>query len=368
MKQNETVLTGGKNAEAIQSDIPAGYRFLISQFPQPALLVSDLKTGGILYANPAFLAMTGFKEPELLLHPTDTAIAFEWNAETADVNSIDLTIPVRAFARLNVKDGNSQSCNATIHRLPAANLNQVLLVSIESEDQEILQNRIDFISMVSHELKTPVTTAKGYAQLLMAMLQENRSLSPDLLQESLSRIHYQIDRIALLVRSLLESAHLEHGSPGLADETVALDKLLAEVIRYLRFVNPGRELKLQAEEGIMVKADRNRIEQVLINLVNNALKFSADDRPVDIRLAADRCTREATLEVEDRGIGIEVSEQQKIFQRFYRSPGRGLRGEKGFGLGLYLVKQLISRLEGSIQVHSVLGKGSCFIIRLPLAD
>ncbi len=343
------------------NDLPAALAYLVLHAPNPVLLISSKQEGLINFANPSFLKLTGFNKEEICNEPVSRLL--------------NILQPSPAAAEQSGADPNTSQVNLLTkdHRL-ITSAATMLPVSGDSSDKQLIylqptaanneQDRMDYIAMVSHELKTPVTTAKGYAQLLLSMLRSGKPVAESLLNDSLSRLHYQIERLSGLVRSLLEDADLGRGNTGFTPDAVSLDSLLQEVVRDLQFVNPGRVIRLSAATAVYVMADRNKLEQVIINLVNNALKFSHDDCPVAITLEV--LPGECRLTVSDQGVGIPVSEQPKIFERFYRSPGKGVRGEKGFGLGLFFVKEIVKLHGGTVALESEAGKGSTFSIHLPV--
>lgn len=352
-------LFSSKNCTA--KKLPPALAYLVVHAENPVLLVSNKPDTRIEYANPSFLQVSGFNDDDLhgqlLSKVLRIADPVSFPAPSAGIE------PSQSQVHIVTKDDRLISSGAMLLPVPESSLNEQQLIYFHLQAANTAQDRIDYIAMVSHELKTPVTTAKGYAQLLLSMLRSGKLPAENVLHDSLSRLHYQIERLSGLVRSLLEDADLGQGNTAFTPEIVSLDSLLQEVVRDLQFVNPGRVIGLSLTAPVNVMADRNKLEQVIINLVNNALKFSADDRPVAIAL--EMLPGECCLTVSDQGVGIPVDEQPKIFDRFYRSPGKGVRGEKGFGLGLFFVKEIVSLHGGRVALESEPGKGSVFSIRLP---
>jgi len=345
----------------IPTDLPPALTYLVVHADNPILLLSTKDEARVDYANPAFLHISGFNKEEI---QDQAAAGLLRKLEPSVIPPAGAAIPpTGAEMQIVAKDHQLISCTAVVLPLPGNLLGAQQLVILHLAAAHAVKDRIDYIAMVSHELKTPVTTAKGYAQLLLSMLRAGKAPAESLLRDSLCRLHYQIDRLSALVRSLLEDAELGQGNTGFTPEAVSMDSLLQEVVRDLQFVNPGRNIRLTVANVVSVMADRNKLEQVIINLVNNALKFSPNDRPVDITL--ELLQNECRLTVSEQGIGIPVGEQSKIFERFYRSPGNGVRGEKGFGLGLFFVKEIVRLHGGSLALESEPGKGSAFFVRLP---
>ncbi|MGZ6371302.1 MAG: PAS domain-containing protein, partial [Bdellovibrionota bacterium] len=236
-----------------------------------------------------------------------------------------------------------------------------------SEAQKAIQLREDFMSVASHELRTPLTPLKMQLQLLSKAIQtEVITTSPkarDLVRLlKLSEAHIQ--RLTRLVEDMLEVSRINAGGLRLHPEKVDLSQLVLEVVDRFRaeIVAAKCELQIQADEGIQGEWDRLRIEQVVINLLTNAIKYGAG-RP--IRISVTRSGDCALLTVQDFGIGIAEEDQTRIFNRFERAVS--IRRFGGIGLGLYIARQGVEAHHGEIRVLSTPGQGATFIVQLPLA-
>ncbi len=214
-----------------------------------------------------------------------------------------------------------------------------------------------FTSNASHELRTPLTIVHGY---LHSVLRRETNLT-ETQREALSTAAAEADRTVQLLQDLLDLARTDtdhlHRSP------IVLNELLVEVVGMAEQYS-NRLITIEAKIGLVeVKANRNRLKQVLLNLIDNAIKYSESSQSVTVKL--NQLGKQAIIQVCDRGCGIPLSEQSRIFERFYRLDEARARSTGGYGLGLAIVKTSIESMGGKIAVHSKLGKGSTFTITLP---
>ncbi|HLG73072.1 MAG TPA: ATP-binding protein [Chloroflexota bacterium] len=230
---------------------------------------------------------------------------------------------------------------------------------LERERSEHL--RSTFVSIVTHELQTPLSIIKGYASTLARRDVEWR---PEVLSDSLHIIEEEADRLSRLVSDLLEVSQIETHGIRIEPVQVDLRSLFEHAATRLRTAHPSTPLELTIEgEPAMINVDPDRLEQVLINLVDNAIKYSPREAPVSIRLTSG--PDEIQFSVADRGIGIPEDQRERIFERFYRVDNSAARKAKGTGLGLFIVRAIIEAHGGRIWVDSTPGQGSTFHIALP---
>ncbi len=240
---------------------------------------------------------------------------------------------------------------------PQRFIGSVLDITEQKEDE---QRKNDFIGMASHELKTPLTSINGYLQLLQhhARLQsENRMLST--IDKSLS----QVKRMTRMIDGFLNVSRLESGKIAIHKQQFEITGLLKEVCEETLTLTKGYDVKLRLADEVIVYADRNKLNQVLQNLIGNAIKYSDLGSEVNIQYAADQNT--ITISVIDKGIGIKPEHQQKLFDRYYRVDENDST-IAGFGIGLYLCAEIVTRHQGKIWVESEFGKGSTFSFCIPL--
>ncbi|MDQ5824587.1 MAG: PAS domain S-box protein [Chloroflexota bacterium] len=231
--------------------------------------------------------------------------------------------------------------------------------------EEAVQLRDDFLSVASHELKTPITAIKGYAQVLNRNPQL-AALGNDRVTRSLKSIVSQADRMSLLVNEMLDISRIESGHLQLTLESVDLVTMSEEVAAEMQILSEQHSISVSApERPIFTTADRERISQVLVNLLENALKYSPGGGDIAVNIAREQ--DRAVVSVSDRGIGIPVEEIEHLFQRYYRAPNASSRNYGGLGLGLYISQEIVRQHGGSIWAQSRVGEGSTFFFSLPLA-
>jgi len=220
-----------------------------------------------------------------------------------------------------------------------------------------------FIGDASHELRTPLVSVRGYAELYrMGALTDEAEVS-----QAMERIEKEATRMTSLVTDLLELARLDESKP-LEISRVDLSALADDAALDARAQAPGREIRVNvtADDGdVVVSAEENKIRQVFINLMQNALRFSPDDSPIDIDVAVDPVTGDRVVRVVDHGQGIPPQIREHIFQRFYRADQSRTRETGGSGLGLAIVASIIRRHHGSILVEETPGGGATFEFSLP---
>jgi signal transduction histidine kinase len=214
----------------------------------------------------------------------------------------------------------------------------------------------EFIALASHELKTPLTTIKGYLQVLERMDMDLKA------KQFLGKIVRQTEKLHDLIADLLDASRVDAGKLLLNKTPFDLRMLVREIADTENYINKTHRIILQ-ENGtdFNVVADNQRIEQVIVNLLTNAVKYSPRGDQVIMELTDS--TTEVSLKVKDFGIGLTERQQEQVFTRFYRAEGIGHIA--GLGLGLYLSKEIIDRHGGAIGVKSETGAGSEFCFKLP---
>ena len=220
-----------------------------------------------------------------------------------------------------------------------------------------------FISTASHELKTPITSAKAYIQLLMSMYTDHKD---PFLENALATVDRQILKLTNLISGMLDISKIKSGSFFLYKEDFNINSLIEEVIEEIKHVNPNYQVSFLKEAEINFYGDRERIGQVISNLLTNAIKYSPE--ATDIKVTSAIANNEIIVSVEDSGIGINKTDQEKIFNRFYRVEGKNEKTFPGFGIGLFICQDIVQRHEGQIGVTSEPGKGSTFYFSLPLLN
>lgn len=247
-------------------------------------------------------------------------------------------------------------------------LQQKLMKIKETEAylQKALRSRDEFLSICSHELKTPLTTLKMQIQITNRLREkkgEEVAFSTENMNKFLHQADRSVDRIIHLVNDMLDISRVSTGRLSLNLEKVHLEKLVLDMAdRLSTFMEMSNcQVKIETDKDVIGLWDKFRLEQVITNLFTNAAKY-APDRPVDVTLV--KKDHKAILKVRDYGDGISEENQKRIFERFVRavtSPS-----VSGLGLGLYISKQIIELHHGSIEVESQIGRGTTFTVTLPL--
>ncbi len=226
--------------------------------------------------------------------------------------------------------------------------------------QELDQMKSDFVAITSHELRTPITAIRGFVKTL---LRNQDRLSAEQISNFMNIIDRQSARLARLVEDLLFVSRIEAGTVRLSIEEADLDRFLREAVEA---VGPEARARIRVEvpqDSGTVMIDPQRVDQIVRNLVENALKFSPPDAPVTVRAAVSDGTIE--IAVHDEGIGITEEHLPRIFDRFHQGGNVLTREAEGAGLGLYITKRLVDAMGGSIEVSSAAEKGSTFRVRIP---
>jgi PAS domain S-box-containing protein len=235
------------------------------------------------------------------------------------------------------------------------------------------QRKDDFIKMASHELKTPVTSIKGYVQLLQNMYADKKEMKHDNeppMQTSLVAIEKQVEKLTRLISDLLDLSQMETGKIELRLQAFDLCALVNETVQDFRQTT-NRTIIIQKDiedsKHCMIYADKDRIAQVLLNLLSNAVKYSDGNKDVTVRIFK-TSDKNIAVSVIDKGIGIDKKEQARIFERFYRAEGKMEQTYPGFGIGLFVASEIVQWHNGTFEVESEKNKGSVFTFILPLAE
>jgi two-component system phosphate regulon sensor histidine kinase PhoR len=231
-----------------------------------------------------------------------------------------------------------------------------------TEMKQIDQMKDEFISIAAHELRTPLTAIKGYAELLERRLSMQAGREND--RRSLAVIRKQTERLAGLVNEMLDVSRIEAGRLQLNSEPFDLSSLVGEVVNNMRVSSEAHLLSLTAEPGVAVNGDTARIEQVLLNLITNAIAYAPERSGIDVRVWTEAGA--ALVSVRDQGVGIAADELPHVFDRFYRAPHAEAMRSGGMGLGLYICREIVTRHGGTIWAESAEGAGSTFTFSLPL--
>ncbi len=230
-----------------------------------------------------------------------------------------------------------------------------------TEQKQLQDQKDEFIGIASHELKTPVTSIKAYGQVLEAMF---RKAGDDRKADMVVKMNNQVDRLSSLIGDLLDVTKIQSGRLQFNDTYFDFNQLMLDLVEDLQRTTAKHQIATELQHVGDVFADKDRISQVLTNLVTNAIKYSPDADRIIVKAEIDN--GEVTVCVEDFGIGIKEDVKDKVFEQFYRVSGDKQHTFPGLGLGLYISSEIIKREGGRIWVNSVQGKGSTFCFALPL--
>ena len=237
-----------------------------------------------------------------------------------------------------------------------------ILLAIEdaTERREIEKRKDDFLSIASHELKTPLTTIKGLIQILQRFSGSNSSAKYN---QTLDKVSVHIERLNKLITNLLDTSKIQSGNIESHMEPCNLFYILKNSVENVLFSDNNFRVNIKGDQEVMVNVDESQISQVVSNILSNAIKYSPTSAEIDVMIS--KVSDFAKVSVKDYGLGISHEDQLKIFDRFYRA-GSTQKKYPGMGIGLYISKKIIHHHNGTMWVESELGKGSTFHFTLPL--
>lgn len=235
-----------------------------------------------------------------------------------------------------------------------------IIMDITEQKQSDLR-RSKFIGMVSHELKTPLTALKAYVQMLNNWAKKQKD---NFTIGALSKVDKQVRKMLNMINSLLNLSGAEAGKIHLKKEEFRLDILINDVVEETLFLTSTHHIVMITCDPVSINADREKIEQVLVNLLSNAAKYS--DKTAEIEISCSLSDNNVEVSVRDQGLGIAPADIEKLFLPHYRVENKETEKIAGFGIGLYLCAEIINRHHGKIWVESEPGKGSTFKFTLPL--
>jgi len=244
-----------------------------------------------------------------------------------------------------------------------------LRVALEAERvaraaaEAALRSRDEFLATASHELRTPITVLSGQAQLALRRLSRYGHLEPERAARTFEAINGQADKLARLVGQLLDLSRLEAGKLKLEPERTDLALLVEQVVSNARDWSDQHPISLDSPTSLEAEVDALRLEQVLTNLLDNAIKYSPDGGGIDVRLARG-VDGSVELAVRDHGLGIAPEQRDQIFERFYQAHGNGYRS--GMGLGLHISREIVELHGGQIRAEFPADAGTRFVVRLPM--
>lgn len=321
------------------------------------------QSGIILWANQAELNALGYKYDEYVGQPISN-----FHADPDIINDI-LTRLTRNEtlnnypARLRAKDGSIRHVliSSNVLRKNGEFIHTRCFTKDITEIKKEDERKIAFVAMVSHELKTPLTSFTSYVQILK---QRAKKVEDEFAINALTRAEVQAKKMANMLNDFLNEAKYQEGKVLLHKENFNLSELITEIADDAHFIlSKGARIIINSPAAF-VFADREKIGQVLINLISNAIKYSPDGG--DVIIQCEKSEYKVIVSVTDHGIGISPADQQRLFERFYRVINDKSTDVRGFGIGLYLVAEILRYHQSIINVVSEEGKGSTFSFGLDL--
>lgn len=289
------------------------------------------------------------------IHPEDTERIKQEYQNSLEHGNVDLKL------RIKRTDGVTRWINVVGKHIYDNEHRPVRCVGTTTDitnKTEVERQKDQFISMVSHELKTPLTSIKAYGELIALSLKDDGNKKN---REFLDRMQTQISRLEALISDLLDISRIENGKMVLNRSRFEMHTLLAELISDLQLANPTHTLSIINNDEATVFADRDKLIQVITNLVNNAVKYSPKANKVYVSL---NCYQnQIVCSIQDFGIGISKDMQTSVFERFHQVDDS--KQFSGLGLGLYISREIIHAEGGEIWLESILGQGSIFYFTLP---
>lgn len=358
-------ITDIRNAETAISESEARFRTM-AESTDVMIAVGDTD-GKAVYFNEAWTDLTGKTSAELLqdgwmalIHPDDEVRV----KKTAAAALRRLTASQFEFRMIDKKGDYCWLLNKATPRFrPDGSFAGYISSTIDiTEIKENEQRKNDFISMVSHELKTPLTSALSYVQVLQKKaLKAEDSLAASMLDRTV----IQLGKMTSMINGFLNVSRLESGKIHMDYEQFNLASLVRDAEDEAMAAITSHQLSFSCTEDTWVEADREKIGQVINNLISNAAKYSSAGSTITI--SCKRNDGSVQLSVTDAGIGISEEDLSRIFERYYRVKGIETRHIAGFGIGLYLCREIIEGHNGKIWAESIPDKGSTFTFSLPLA-
>ncbi|HLI09044.1 MAG TPA: PAS domain S-box protein [Ktedonobacteraceae bacterium] len=349
---------------------------IILQGVADGIIVYD-KDSRIIYANEAAAHMTGYGSVQELqqARPLEPTRRFELSDEHGKPFSINQLTHKRVLAGerealatigYTRKPGGRPERWSLVKSSPVYDEHGevlfVITITHDITERVLAEHRKDeFISMASHELKTPVTSLKGFTYVLQRRL---RRQGDEQGLHYLERMDAQLNKLTKLVSDLLDISRMQTGKLEFQRTTVDLDALIAETVENMQAASPDHHISIRGKAEVHVFGDKDRLSQVIINLLTNAVKYSPQADKVIVHVSqSGQC---AVVRVQDFGIGIDEAHQQKIFERFYQVTDPDEKTYPGLGIGLHISKEIVELHQGRIEVQSRKGHGSTFSVFLPI--
>jgi signal transduction histidine kinase len=329
---------------------------ILESIPQIAFTTNG--SGEIEFVNEQWLDYSPNKHVFPLTHPDDLNLAEEWKRTVAAGTALEMEVRVR---RVDSNDYRYHLLRAIPLREGERITKWVGTFTDIDDQKQAVKRKDEFISIASHELKTPLTTIKAYVQLL------DRSISAeDPSRMYVERAFVQVKKLDHLIVDLLDLSKIESGKLKFNKKPFDLETTLANAVEMIAQTYPEYRIVRKGGVDVELYGDEMRIEQVIINYLTNAVKYSPENKKIVVESGLTETGR-VFVRVSDHGIGIRKDHQSNIFGKFYRVEESASRFQ-GLGIGLYICAEIIRRHEGEYGVESEFGKGSTFYFTVPVGN
>lgn len=333
-------------------------RSILESIPQIAFTAKS--DGTIEFVNQHWFEYSDNEDIFPQNHPENVSIQKCWDEAVASGNPLELEVQLKKL------DENKYRYHL-LRASPIKEGDQLVKwvgTFTDIEEQKQGEKRKDeFLSIASHELKTPLTSIKAYMQLLERALKTSDNSHDS--AKYLDRTRFQLDRLHNLIADLLDISKIESGKLLFNKKAFEFDNLLENSLDIIRQTNPEFNILKMNTQPATIYGDEMRIEQVLINYLTNAIKYSPDSKQIEI--SSQVVANDLILSVKDYGVGIPEQKQKDIFKKFYRVEENSHRFQ-GLGIGLFICSEIIRRHGGTVGVNSEPGKGSEFYFKLPVSN
>ncbi len=326
---------------------------ILASIPQVAF--TSTADGTIDFVNEHWYRYSNILSEFPKVHEQDACMAHEWKKMLAEGKPLEL--------ELRITKKNADEFRYHLLRVVPVKENGAIVKWVGTftdieEQKQAVKRKDDFIGMVSHELKTPLTSIKGYVQLLESVVSGNET------KEFVDRVLIQVNKLDGLVNDLLDISKIENGKLKFELQEMDFANMLLTTIEMLRLIYPDVNIIYNKKVTARINANALRLEQVIINFISNAIKYSPRNKAVEV-ITEVRPGNKLFVGVKDWGIGISEEMQANVFSKFYRV-NEASRYAQGLGIGLYICAEILQRHHADFGVESELGKGSLFYFTIPL--
>jgi two-component system sensor histidine kinase/response regulator len=347
-KNNFEVDTASSGEEALKKVLKNSYVLIILDVQMPGMdgfEVAEAISGYSKAKETAIIFLSAANTEFRFIAKGYSSGGLDYITKPVDMNI--LLLKVKTFYRIYEQNRKLNEMQKT------------LLEEIEFR-KEAERKKDEFISIASHELKTPLTSVKGYVQLLARSVNKGDT---ETVKKHLAKAQVQLEKLNSLIADLLDISKIESGKLKFNKENFSIDQLLENVIEVQQHSNPEFKIHKKGMANCQIYGDEMRIEQVIVNFLTNAIKYSPGT--TEVELTVNVKDNQLYLAVKDHGIGMLPEQLNYVFDKFYRVEETSQRFQ-GLGIGLYICSEIIKRHEGKVGVNSTYGEGSEFYFTMPV--